>query len=221
MSDSEENNAASLQAIQKRLEDQEAKMFTQEETIKEQQRLLAELNNDQSNVQAGQLLARDQLRQNQKEIELRKHDSPDIKRNLGLLFNLQFLTNDAIETWEGIAPSLSEIQNVDKLKDNMITEENMTMANRALESNMFILADLSDRIKKEIFYNESASIAPMKFGIISTLEGKSSKFSGDTKEDQESLAAKFQAGVKEYYKDHPKGRGRGNANHKRSKSLHF
>ena len=45
-------------------------------------------------------------------------------------------------------------------------------------------------------------------GIVTTLEGKSKMFSGETVEDQESNAAKFKAGLVEYYKENPKGRGK-------------
>ena len=43
---------------------------------------------------------------------------------------------------------------------------------------------------------------------MTTLEGKSKMFSGETVEDQESNAAKFKAGLVEYYKENPKGRGK-------------
>ena len=44
--------------------------------------------------------------------------------------------------------------------------------------------------------------------VLASLEGKSKMFSGETVEDQESNAAKFKAGLVEYYKENPKGRGK-------------
>ena len=196
-----------IEAIKKRLDEQDSQIAKQNEIIKEQKGQLEDINDDQATVQAGQMLAREQLRKNQKEIELRKHKSPTVKRNLNFLFDLQFMVTDALEAWEGIAPALSEIQMVDRLPKHMIKVEQIDDANRALEATIFGLSEMSVRVKKEIFMNEAASSAPMGFGIAPILEGKANKFSGDTQEDQESNAAKFKAGLAEFYKENPKKRG--------------
>ena len=72
----------SLESMKKRMDDQDAKIVEQKRIIFDQKNKLEVINEDQGKVQAGQMLAREQLRKMQKEIELRKHKSPIVRKAL-------------------------------------------------------------------------------------------------------------------------------------------
>ena len=75
-SDNVDMEVGSLESMKKRMDDQDAKIVEQKRIIFDQKNKLEVINEDQGKVQAGQMLAREQLRKNQKEIELRMHKSP-------------------------------------------------------------------------------------------------------------------------------------------------
>ena len=75
-SDNVDMEVVSLESMKKRMDDQDAKIAEQKRIIFDQKNKLEVINEDQGKVQAGQMLAREQLRKMQKEIELRKHKSP-------------------------------------------------------------------------------------------------------------------------------------------------
>ena len=86
----------------------------------------------------------------------------------------------------------------------MIKNENLELANAALVACMMALSSNLERIKNEIFINETASSQPAGFGIVPLLTGESMKFSGETMEEQEARAAKAKAAQIEYNKLNPK-----------------
>ena len=81
-SDNVDMEVVSLESMKKRMDDQDAKIVEQKRIIFDQKNKLEVINEDQGKVQAGQMLAREQLRKNQKEIELKKHKSPAVRKAL-------------------------------------------------------------------------------------------------------------------------------------------
>ena len=139
-------------------------------------------------------LHRSVQREQEIKAEKAKHSNLTIKRSIGFLKDLLFEVEDVKEAWNKIVPEkkqendTAEEEEDDCELEQLIKDDNIDDANKALQCNRIITKEIKKKLEKEVFLNEVASMEG--WWVVQAIEQKElEKLSGNSAADKEMKLA--------------------------------